>query len=174
MPIMMIFAVVVIALIVTAGLYEGRTITATGSVAALSTQIGMTARSIQDLYSTQTDDSALTPAAVCQANAYPGALGACGANNAVLTSYGSMDAVSASSVGSAIGNNGFAIRLGAQSSMLTQESCINIVTQVPAYEIRGTPGLLVTNNALPSPSSADAWCKNIAGGQIDFVYAKGQ
>ena len=174
MPIMMIFAVVVIALIVTAGLYEGMQISGAGNISNVATQIGALARNVQDLYSMVPDYSSLTPAAVCQANAFPPQMGGCGPNNAAAAVYGSVDVVPAASIGSSLGNAGFAVRLGAQTSHLNTASCIQLLTTVSAWGVSGTPGTLTTNNGVVSPTSAESWCRSIAGGQIDFIFAKNQ
>ncbi|MHB1702531.1 MAG: hypothetical protein ACYCSN_20850 [Acidobacteriaceae bacterium] len=177
MPIMMIFAVVVIALIVAAGIYAGQLLLSAGTASNVQSQIGMAASNVQSLYGTSPDFSSLTPAVACQGNVYPPAMlpsGGCGGNNLAMTPYGGVDVVSGQSVSSPLGNNSFAVVLGAGGqSSLQLASCIQIVTDVPAWGIYGSPGSwLVQNNQMPTPAAAQSWCANMNGGTIDFVFAK--
>lgn len=177
MPIMMIFAVVVIALIVVAGLYAGQLLLSAGSSSNVQSQIGMVASNVRSLYGTSPDFSSLTPAIACQGNVYPPAMlpsAGCGGNNLAMTPYGGVNVVSGQSVSSPLGNDSFAIVLGAGGqSSLKQSSCIQIVTGVSAWGIYGSQGSWLTqNNQMPTPAAAQAWCKGMNGGTIDFIFAK--
>lgn len=177
MPIMMIFAVVVIAMIVVAGLFAGQLLLSTGAASNVQSQIGMVANNVQSLYGTSPDFSSLTPAVACQDKVYPPAMlpsGGCGGNNLAMTPYGGVDVVSGQSVSSPLGNGSFAVVLGAGGqSSLKQDSCIQIVTSVAAWGIYGSPGSWLTqNNQLPTPATAQSWCANMSGGTIDFIFAK--
>ena len=177
MPIMMIFAVVVIALIVVAGIYAGQQLLGGGNQSTAQTQIGNISAKIQSLYSNQATFTGLTTAGAITAGVLPKNMVATAAT-AVNPFGGAVDILDAGASG-ATPNPGFIV----QYDGLSSTDCQALATSITAEETFigadvGSGGTLVSTtpvNTSPNqpvtPTQAGAACTN-ATNSVAFGFSK--
>ena len=177
MPIMMIFAVVVIALIVVAGIYAGQQLLGGGNQSTAQTQIGNISAKIQSLYANQATFTGLTTAGAISAGILPKNM-IVSATQATNPFGGAVDILDAGAAG-ASPNPGFIV----QYDGLSATDCQALATSITAENTFigadvGTGGTLVSTtpvntavNTPVTPTQAAGACTN-AKNSVAFAFSK--